>query len=103
MASQAKRKARLPVVKSVMFVGEMDRINFLKLIKVIGIDPSAFNLNGASSDKYCLELCGDKWEVFYAERGNKNSRVEFASESDALEYLLNKLKMEPIATALKNN
>lgn len=73
----------------------MDRFEFLELIDELNIDSSAFWLNGPSNERYCLGECGNKWEVFYAERGNKNLWVEFDSESDALKHLLNKLISDP--------
>jgi hypothetical protein len=76
----------------------MDRFEFLEYIDEFNIDSSAFWLNGPSNERYCLGECGNKWEVFYAERGNKNLRVEFDSESDALQHLLNKLKSDPTCT-----
>ncbi|WP_105171281.1 hypothetical protein [Pseudoalteromonas sp. T1lg24] len=73
----------------------MDRFEFLEHIDELNINSSAFWLNGPSNERYCLGERGNKWEVFYTERGNKNLRVEFDSESEALKHLLNKLKSDP--------
>lgn len=42
---------------------------------------------------YCLIKNEDGWEVYYSERGEKSDIQQFASESEACEYLLKNYHM----------
>lgn len=43
---------------------------------------------GNPEDRYAIIQEGNKWEVFYSERGDQLELRTFSSEDDACEYLL---------------
>ena len=47
---------------------------------------------GYPNEAFCLIKSDKGWEVYYSERGQKSSVREFSSESEACEYLKQKLK-----------
>ena len=49
-------------------------------------------IGGFPNEAYCLIKNEDGWEVYYSERGNKRGTRQFASESDACEYLEERLR-----------
>ena len=42
-------------------------------------------------ERFCLVKDGEKWNVYYSERGCKTTNKYFDSESDALEYMCKEL------------
>jgi hypothetical protein len=46
-------------------------------------------------EQYCLMQDGARWSVYYSERGVKRNEVIFQNESEACEYLYNKLINDP--------
>jgi len=44
-----------------------------------------------------LSEANGKWFVYYSEQGLESGKKEFVSETEACEYLLNKLKKDPTA------
>lgn len=48
--------------------------------------------NEYPNEAYCIRKTNNEWNVYYSERGQKTGLTKFTSESDACEYLLNKLK-----------
>lgn len=70
-------------------------------LKSIGVDDSLIYLHGLlgstdDNDKLSLTIKKGKysaiWEVYYKERGEKHSVIEFQNETDACEYYLKKSK-----------
>lgn len=72
----------------------MDISNKLKLIRALqsaGVRSSAYSVSGAQDLALCLENVGDKWEVFYFEKGEKNYSKFFSFESDACTHMYQEL------------
>lgn len=68
----------------------MDRKEFIKKAKKLRVPKFMFNLDGVGRDdeRFCLVKTGEKWNVYYSERGCKTTNEFFNTESDALEYLI---------------
>lgn len=49
-------------------------------------------IGGTPNERLCLVNEGNKWQVYYSERGEKNGLKEFMSEDEACEHMLKKLK-----------
>jgi len=63
-----------------------------RALALIGMDPGVLALGGHADYSWCVEQAPDGgWEVYWYERGNKNSLVRVASESDACFQLLGRL------------
>ena len=60
-----------------------------KQLDAIGVPDDLYSLliGGFPNEAWCLIKNEDDWEVYYSERGNKRGARQFASESDACEYL----------------
>ncbi|MCI6007165.1 MAG: hypothetical protein MRZ25_02790 [Ruminococcus sp.] len=71
----------------------MDRKEFMKKVKKLHVPNYWFNLDGVGCDdeRLCLVKAGEKWNVYYAERGCKTTNKFFDTESDALTYMLERL------------
>lgn len=70
-------------------------------LKELGVSDDRFYLHGLfgstdDNDKLALTIKMGKYtteyEVYYKERGNKNSSRIFTTEAEACDYLLNKLE-----------
>lgn len=48
--------------------------------------------NEYPNESYCIRQKNGQWEVYYSERGQKTGLKMFDLESDACEYLLEKIK-----------
>jgi len=61
------------------------------------VDPEAYSLRGGMGwyDRYCIEQIGKRWRVYFAERGERQDEKEFATESEACEYLYNWILSDP--------
>ena len=60
------------------------------------IREDVYVINGDLSDEsLCLLSSGEKWNVFYYEKGEQINKQIFESESDACEYFLNILLDDP--------
>lgn len=46
---------------------------------------------GLPNEAYCLNLAGDKWEVYYSERGQKSGLKLFKTEDEACDYFYKSL------------
>ena len=58
--------------------------------------PSTYSLTGGRhQDAYCLSNEDGAWLVYYSEHGEESGRVSFGSESEACEYLLQKMRKDP--------
>jgi hypothetical protein len=63
-----------------------------------GFDLRAYSLRGGAPDE-CLVLnrLNGGWDVFYSERGQRNSQRWFKTEAEACEYLRARLIRDPTA------
>ena len=76
--------------------GYMNKQQLLQAIRKEGIREDAFDLDGGHlSETYTLSESYGRWFVYYSERGVESGRKEFATQSQACEYLLNLLKNDP--------
>ena len=76
----------------------MNRQELREALRSECIRDDAYDLNGGHlPEKYTLGEADGKWFVYYSERGLESGKQEFASETDACTYLLNKLKKDPTA------
>ena len=69
----------------------MTYVEFVDLLKENKIDTGIVRFESSVADGYYVLKNYHRWEVFYRERGKDYNCVGFPLESDALEYLLNKL------------
>lgn len=61
-----------------------------------GIREDAYSLTGGTpDDTYVLSQDGQRWSVYYAERGLRIGERTFNSEADASDELLNRLLKDP--------
>lgn len=49
-------------------------------------------IGGFPNEAFCLIEIEDGWEVYYSERGKKRGIKQYASESEACEYMYKKLR-----------
>jgi hypothetical protein len=78
----------------------MNRQELRELLRNECIREDAYDLNGGHlSETYTLSEAYGRWFVYYSEHGLESGKKEFTSETDACEYLLNKLKRDPTAHA----
>ena len=77
----------------------MTRTEFLELASKEGIRPDSFSFEGGD-ERYVLADAGSGWKVYYGERGLERGVRTFASEPDALEYLLKLLRDDPTTLSL---
>jgi hypothetical protein len=64
----------------------------------LGISAGSFHLGGPRDECYCMEpVGGARWAVFYYERGERVSRSEFATVTDAAAELERRLLSDPTA------
>ena len=68
----------------------MTKIDFLKLLQQHGID-SRLVVFDSLSEGYCVKKNHLRWEICFRERGKEYNCIGFPSESDALQYLFDKL------------
>lgn len=69
----------------------MNRNEFIARLKENGIPPEIVSFDSSTNDGYNIrknQLC---WEVFFRERGKEYGCIGFSSESNALQYLYEKL------------
>ncbi len=69
----------------------MTKSEFLELLKKHNINEKIFVSDDSIKDGYCVRKNHFRWEVFFRERGKEYDCVGFLSESDALQYLFDKL------------
>ena len=61
-----------------------------------GISPGAYDLFGGNKDNaYCLERTASGWLVYFRERGLRDWEHLFNSESEACEFLIQKISEDP--------
>ena len=69
----------------------MTRTEFLELCKSKNISTNLIHFENSVADGYYVLKNYHRWEVFYREHGKDYNCIGFASESDALIYLADKL------------
>ena len=69
----------------------MTRNGFLQSLRENNIDESLVSFGPAFREGHCVRHIGFRWEVFIRERGKDYDVMGFPSESDALQYLFEKL------------
>ena len=69
----------------------MTKDEFIKLLNNSNISPNLVHFENSVAEGYYVLKNYHRWEVFYRERGKDNYCMGFHSESNALEYLLEKL------------
>lgn len=72
----------------------MTKKEFFEAIESKSISPDLVYFENSVADGYYVLKNYHRWEVFYRERGKDYDCVGFPSESNALEYLLEKLVKE---------
>lgn len=69
----------------------MTRIDFIEVLENSNIPANFVHFQNSVEDGYYILKNHHRWEVFFRERGKDYNCVGFPSESDALNYLLDKL------------
>lgn len=69
----------------------MTKTEFLELLEKNNININLVVFDDSIKDGYCIRKNYFRWEVFFRERGNEFECIGFPSESDALQYLFDKL------------
>lgn len=69
----------------------MTREEFLELLKKHNINEHLVVFDDIMRDGYCVRKNYSRWEVFFRERGKEYECIGFPSESNALQYLFDKL------------
>lgn len=69
----------------------MDRDSFNDELRRMNIEPTILIPESSTMDGFVLRKNHFRWEVFYRERGHEYEVLGFPSESDALDYLLEKI------------
>ena len=69
----------------------MTKAEFLELLKKYNINENLVVFDDTLKEGYCVRKKYFRWEVFSRERGKEYDCVGFPSESNALQYLFDKL------------
>ena len=69
----------------------MTHTEFVTLLEKNNIEATIVHFENSVADGYYVLKNYHRWEVFFRERGKDYDCIGFHSESDALEYLLEKL------------
>lgn len=69
----------------------MTKTEFSELLKKHNINENLVVPYDSIKDGYCIRQNYSRWEVFFRERGKEYNCIGFPSESDALQYLFDKL------------
>lgn len=70
----------------------MNRLELLDELDKLNVPTSYYSIKGPMEDRICLDKEKEQWVVFYAERGLKSELGTFRAESEACEFMLEKLK-----------
>ena len=74
----------------------MNKAQLVEALRNEGIRDDAYDLTGGhQSETYTLGEADGDWFVYYSERGTESGKREFASESEACEYILELLRKDP--------
>lgn len=69
----------------------MTKEDFLELLINNKIDVNLVVFDDPIKEGYCVRKNHFRWEVFFRERGEEYACIGFPTESDALQYLFEKL------------
>lgn len=69
----------------------MTKTEFLDLLQKHHIDANLVAFDDSIRDGYCVRKNHFRWEALFRERGKEYDCIGFPSESDALQYLFEKL------------
>lgn len=69
----------------------MTKTDFIESLRNYSIDEKLVVFDDSIRDGYCVRKNYFRWEVFFRESGKEFDCIGFPSESDALQYLLDKL------------
>ena len=69
----------------------MTKVEFLELLKEYHIQDHLVVFDDPVKDGYCIRNNYSRWQVVFRERGIESYCMGFTSESDALQYLFDKL------------
>ena len=76
----------------------MTKEELLQALRKEAIRDDAFDLAGGHlPERYTLSESYGRWFVYYSERGLESGKREFATQSEACEYILKLLKNDPTA------
>lgn len=71
----------------------MNKTELKQRLRQEKIRADAYNLNGGlPNEAYCLNENGNKWEIYYSERGNKSGLKIFDNENDACQHFYQLIK-----------
>ena len=75
----------------------MNKANLQHILDIERFRPAIYCLDGGSpNDRLCLAEERGGWSVYYSERGERFDEDWFASEDDACQELLHRLRELPI-------
>lgn len=78
----------------------MNKNDLQKVLDGEGFRPDCYDLDGGLlPERLTLAKEETTWAVYYSERGEQTGKRQFATESEACEYLLAELRDEPSAKA----
>lgn len=69
----------------------MTKVEFLALLKSHNMNEHLVVFDDTMKDGYCVRKNHFRWEVFFRERGKEYDCIGFPSETNALQYLYEKL------------
>lgn len=69
----------------------MTKPEFLEILKKYNINVNLVVFDDPLKEGYCVRKKHFRWEVFFRERGKEFDCMGFPSESNALQYLADKL------------
>ena len=69
----------------------MTKADFLDLLKKHNMNVNLVVFDDPIREGYCVRKNDFRWEVFFRERGKEYDCIGFPSESNALQYLFDKL------------
>jgi hypothetical protein len=74
-------------------MSDLTRESLSGVLAARGVPRDAYCLSGGlPNESYCIDHQGAQWLVYYSERGCKTGLREFATESEACDYLLSLLE-----------
>ncbi|ACV64179.1 conserved hypothetical protein [Desulfofarcimen acetoxidans DSM 771] len=70
----------------------MTKNDLRKMLINSNIPKDTYSLEGGlPNEAYCFNQNGDKWEVYYSERGQKSGLKLFSTEDEACDYFYKSL------------
>ena len=82
----------------------MNKTKLKQLLDAEKFDPKVYSLDGGlPNDRLCFSAEAGKWCVYYSERGSRFDEKCFASEDEACDDLLQRLReLPPSQTRLRS-